>query len=280
VLRTRLIVGTVMAVGAVGVLAFDFGPEYPGLHLLSLLLGVFATTELRRLIPEDSRPVNACVLIGVYVVLWSNWHCISPYKSNYGQLTTWMPVLAALVASVLTVTLYEIRMYKGDGHATARLATTIFVIVYLGLLPSFLIRLRWLPDDRAGVALLLAIFVPKCGDIGAYFTGRLFGRTPFAPTLSPKKTWEGFAGGMVFAVATAVGLSFAAPVFRYGIPEAIAFGLAVGLAGVFGDLAESMMKRDAMAKDASASVPGFGGVLDVIDSVIFAAPVAYLFLAW
>jgi phosphatidate cytidylyltransferase len=122
--------------------------------------------------------------------------------------------------------------------------------------------------------------VPKCNDIGAFFTGTFLGKHKMTPTLSPKKTWEGFVGGMLSGAAAAVGLSFAAPVFPGGMPEAAAFGLVVGVAGVLGDLAESLIKRDCGTKDASKSIPGFGGVLDVVDSVLFAAPVAYLWFAW
>ena len=100
-----------------------------------------------------------------------------------------------------------------------------------------------------------------------------------APRISPKKTWEGFAGGMLTGAAVAVGLAYLAPAFS-GPLEAAAFGLAVGVAGVLGDLAESLVKRDCQTKDASKSIPGFGGVLDVIDSVLFAAPVAYLWFSW
>ena len=275
-LRTRLIFGPLMAAAACGLLWWDGanGPRYPGLFLLAVALAVLGTRELLSLFPADARPRSCVTVLGVVLVVAANW---------FGPLTTadrpWDFVLFAAAAVVLLALVTEVGSYRGDAAGTSRVAGTALAVVYLGVFPSFLVRLRWLPDDRAGVALLLAIFVPKCCDIGAYFTGRLIGRTPMAPLLSPKKTWEGFAGGMLFAVGTAVGLSFAGPVFRLGLSEAVAFGLAVGVSGVVGDLAESLMKRDARAKDASAAVPGFGGVLDVIDSVIFAAPVAHLFLA-
>jgi phosphatidate cytidylyltransferase len=99
------------------------------------------------------------------------------------------------------------------------------------------------------------------------------------PILSPKKTWEGAAGGLLASVLVAVGLSFAGPLFRHGVGEAVAFGAVVCVAGVLGDLAESLVKRDCEAKDAANSIPGFGGLLDVIDSVLFAAPVAYLWFS-
>ena len=123
---------------------------------------------------------------------------------------------------------------------------------------------------------MLAIFVPKCCDIGAYFTGRLFGKHRMAPVLSPKKTWEGFAGGVVASLLMAVVLNRLAPALRDDW-LALGFGATVGVLGVLGDLAESLIKRDCQQKDASQVMPGFGGVLDVVDSIVFTAPVAY---AW
>jgi phosphatidate cytidylyltransferase len=154
---------------------------------------------------------------------------------------------------------------------------------YLGLLPSFLVQLRWLdaatttPRD-ARAALALAIFIPKCCDIGAYFTGRLLGRHPMSPLLSPKKTWEGLMGGLLLSATVAVAMNRSLSVVPGGDVSAAAFGLVVGGVGALGDLAESLIKRDCRRKDASNVMPGFGGVLDVIDSIVFAAPVAYYWL--
>jgi phosphatidate cytidylyltransferase len=122
--------------------------------------------------------------------------------------------------------------------------------------------------------------VPKCGDIGAYFTGRLLGRHRMTPVLSPKKTWEGAAGGLAAAVLAAIGIDRLGPEagLRGDWVREVLFGLSLGVAGMFGDLAESLIKRDCRQKDASHVVPGFGGVLDVVDAVLFAAPVAYWWL--
>jgi phosphatidate cytidylyltransferase len=167
--------------------------------------------------------------------------------------------------------------YREPGTAITRLALTTFVFVYLGLLGSVFAQIRWLGDPiRTSLMLALTIFAPKAGDIGAFFTGTFLGKHKMTPILSPKKTWEGFAGGLIAAALMAVGLSYFGDVFRRGIVEAAAFGIVVGIVGVLGDLAESLIKRDGQAKDASQSIPGFGGLLDVVDSVLFAAPVAYL----
>jgi phosphatidate cytidylyltransferase len=155
---------------------------------------------------------------------------------------------------------------------------------YLGLLGSFFAKLG-LHFLRVDV-LLLTIFVPKGGDIGAYAFGSLFGRHKMTPLLSPKKTWEGFAGGLLGSVLVAIGIHVLAPTmrigngFRFGYLEAVIFGVIVSVVGILGDLAESLIKRDAGAKDAATSIPGFGGLLDVVDSVLFSAPVVYLWFTF
>jgi phosphatidate cytidylyltransferase len=174
-------------------------------------------------------------------------------------------------------------VYRETGGALARVSLAIFVVVYLGVLASFLVQLRWLPSRegdaaRATHALMLAIFVPKCCDIGAYCTGRLFGRHRMTPLLSPKKTWEGAAGGIGLAMATALFGSWLGARPGGWALKAIGFGVVVGAAGMLGDLAESLIKREGQKKDASGAVPGFGGVLDVVDSLLFSSPAAYLWL--
>ncbi|MHC4520983.1 MAG: phosphatidate cytidylyltransferase, partial [Planctomycetota bacterium] len=122
---------------------------------------------------------------------------------------------------------------------------------------------------------LMLMFVVKFSDIGAYTFGKLFGRHKFSPRVSPGKTWEGLAGAV--AAATAVSLAFAAAFGTMTPWQALVFGPAFAVIGQMGDLAESMMKRDAQQKDSSNRVPGFGGILDVIDSPLVAAPFGYLF---
>jgi phosphatidate cytidylyltransferase len=160
----------------------------------------------------------------------------------------------------------------------------LLVVSYAGLLPSFLLQLRWLDGGLGSVALALAIFVPKCGDIGAYAMGRLLGKHPMTPLLSPKKTWEGAAGGLAASVLAALVLNLIStfvsgkePLLAW--PSAVLFGVVIGILAMLGDLAESLLKRDCGRKDASTLIPGFGGVLDVLDSVVFSAPVAYLWIA-
>jgi phosphatidate cytidylyltransferase len=119
------------------------------------------------------------------------------------------------------------------------------------------------------------VFVVKSADIGAYTVGTLFGKHKLSPRVSPGKTWEGAGGALLVAVVVA--LAFAAGSGIMSWLWAVAFGLILACVGQAGDLAESMIKRDAGRKDAANKVPGFGGILDILDSPLAAAPLAYLF---
>ena len=130
--------------------------------------------------------------------------------------------------------------------------------------------------DGGPLAFLMFVFVIKSSDIGAYTFGKLFGRHKLAPRVSPGKTWEGLGGAVVFAAL--VSLAFGAVSGIMGVLAAPVFGAIMAVVGQLSDLSESMLKRDAQQKDSSNRVPGFGGILDVIDSPLFAAPCAYLFL--
>ena len=124
-------------------------------------------------------------------------------------------------------------------------------------------------------SLLMAIFVVKSSDIGAYTLGRLIGKHRFAPRISPGKTWEGMLGAVIFAIIVANIFADQGKIMSW--PLATLFGVCFAFIGQMGDLVESMLKRDAQIKDSSGRIPGFGGVLDVLDSPLVAAPFAYLF---
>jgi phosphatidate cytidylyltransferase len=272
------------------VLLFDPGPWYPFLLLLMIFLAVVGSVELHHLLGAAHGLPLWLNGGGVLAVLLANWPA-HLWPSFWGG-DPWLLVVAAFTAVVLIAFLVEMARFQpsaqtteANGGVVIRMALLAWMTAYLGLLPSFLAQLRWL--DGAQVykpvtALALAIFVPKCCDIGAYFTGRLLGRHPMSPILSPKKTWEGLAGGLLLSAGVAVAINRlpSVPALRGGDLSAAGFGLVVGGIGALGDLAESLIKRDCRRKDASRVVPGFGGVLDVVDSIVFAAPVAYCWLRW
>ncbi len=172
-------------------------------------------------------------------------------------------------------------------NAIENIAITMFIIFYAGGLASFMTKLRMEVGEGAGVAaLLFSVFLVKITDAGAYFTGRAWGRHPLVPWLSPKKTWEGFVGGVVVAAVCALTIGHWLHVSdvlhfqeRY-VPHLWALamlGILLGLFSAAGDLCESLIKRDADVKDSGQSLPGLGGVLDVLDSPLLAAPVAWVF---
>jgi phosphatidate cytidylyltransferase len=265
--------GTVLIALAIGVLVIDqkLAPFYPFLLILVLGLAIASCHELLGLLgPERQLPAWLCYT-SVAGLLAASWivQGVNPWP--------WLGSILAIV--ILVAFLREMAVFQEPGGVVMRLALVFWIVGYLGLLPSFLVQLRWLPDpdsvQRGTLALAMTIFVPKMGDTGAYFTGRLFGKHKMAPVLSPKKTWEGATGGMVASVLTAIGINRLGPALAGGLLVEIGFGLSVGIAGLLGDLAESLIKRDCQQKDASQIMPGFGGVLDVVDALLFAAPVAY-----
>jgi phosphatidate cytidylyltransferase len=280
-LRTRLVIGALLIALAVGVLVLDQGlaPWYPFLFILLLILALAACLELLSLLDPVRRPPVWLCCMSVVVLVVMNW------LAHLFEWDPWQAIAGTFAAIVLAAFGVEMAAFREPGGSVARIALAVWIAAYLGLLSCFFAQLRWLggaaPEGKASrgtLALALAIFVPKCCDIGAYFTGRFLGRHPMAPVLSPKKTREGAAGGLAASVLATAGIEQLGPVLRGGAWATVGFGLTVGLAGLLGDLAESLIKRDCGRKDASQAVPGFGGVLDVVDSILFAAPVAYCWL--
>jgi len=159
-------------------------------------------------------------------------------------------------------------------------AATVFAVLYGGALLGTVVGLRMMPPEDLGrLRLVFLLAVVMVGDAGAYIVGRAFGKTPLAPVLSPKKTVEGLVGGIGFSVATAVFLRQTA-LTDLALATAVGLGLSMALLGVVGDLFESLLKRSAGIKDTSSLLPGHGGVLDRIDSLLFAAPFLFLYVKW
>ncbi len=160
-------------------------------------------------------------------------------------------------------------------EALSGLATTLFGLAYIGGLLSYLFYLRAFKGEDGAWLILFLILVTKMGDVGAFAIGRLMGRNTLMARISPRKTIEGFIGGALVSAATA---SLAHPLvgrFHQSLPLGFLVGLFLGLCGQLGDLAESLIKRDCQVKDSGQWLPGLGGVLDVLDSLLFTAPLFY-----
>jgi phosphatidate cytidylyltransferase len=170
------------------------------------------------------------------------------------------------------------RMFSGTEGYVRDISAGIFAAAYLGLLGATVAAM--LAPSDGGKRVLTFIILTICTDIGGYFAGITLGRTgahKLAPAISPKKTWEGFAGS---ALASIVAGAILLPALLHGHWwQGVVIGAAAVVAAVFGDLAESMIKRDLSIKDMGTLLPGHGGILDRIDSLLFCAPVVWLLLA-
>ncbi|MFP4501416.1 MAG: phosphatidate cytidylyltransferase [Candidatus Hydrogenedentota bacterium] len=191
------------------------------------------------------------------------------------------PVRISDVFLVGVLALGILHVWRGK-HTLAGFGVSVLGLVYGGLFPAHFIMLHQHTFGPGNVTLLLAVVI--LSDTGAYFIGKTFGRHKFAPQVSPKKTWEGAAGGLVCGVlcaAVVYGLSRALPwdAFpAFTLPVYLSIGAALAVVSQMGDLVESMLKRDAGVKDAGALFPGHGGVLDRCDGFLFAGPALYYML--
>jgi phosphatidate cytidylyltransferase len=303
-LRNRLIFGSLMLVGLLALLYFDykieqwtgpsptreawvagpggrFGLSGVGVLILMMSLLPLAMPELANLFTaEKVSPYRSISLTG------SGLLTLHAFFTQFGWF---QPVAASTFAFVIVFVMITTALRRAWGRHTheaiTHMAGTVLSVLYLGGLAWFLMALRVKHSidparfQGSTAAVVMILLVVKFTDIGAYFGGRLLGRNKLIPWLSPGKTWEGFACGV--ATAAVVGLICVrlAPESLQTIRwtgKALAFGAIIGAIGQAGDLLESLMKRDAEVKDSGRLIPGFGGVLDVIDSPLLAAPFAYL----
>jgi phosphatidate cytidylyltransferase len=185
------------------------------------------------------------------------------------------PLLPLAALAVLTpVVAFWLR---ADAEAMLRTSTsTLFPVMTVGLTLGYMVALRSVPGETGPDLMLLAVVCVTFSDTGAFYVGSSVGRHRMAPRLSPKKSWEGAIGGL----AAAVGGGLLAHFWFFqslSLFHAIVLGLLLGSAAILGDLAESMVKRATGAKDSSRLLPGHGGLMDRLDSMMFASPALYYY---
>lgn len=181
--------------------------------------------------------------------------------------------LLFIVLTLIFLIMMQFKRRENSG-VIVDISTTLFGILYVSWFLSFLIKIRSFPD---GVGLLgLVLLVTKLGDIGAYLIGTRFGRTPLLPRVSPKKSVEGAVGGLVFSV---LGALVAKEFTDFSYTHLLFIGIILGVLGQLGDLSESLIKRDCQVKDSGNILPGMGGILDEVDSLLFTAPAFYFYLS-
>lgn len=191
--------------------------------------------------------------------------------------------IAILLCAVPVLGVAQIRRYTNeDKSSLAPLAATVFGIIYVAMLLNVLQKIRYFSGLEGHWWLMFFIVVSKMSDTGAYCTGQLIGRTKMIPRVSPGKTWEGFAGGIAFSVVAAwMFLHFAGEHFgAMSLMHALILGVMLGVGSVLGDLVESLFKRESDIKDSGSFFPGVGGILDILDSLLFNAPLMYLYLKY
>ena len=265
---TRIITG--LAYGGVVLGAVWFGRYTTGL-VFGLMAG-FAAAEFYALERRESRLPNEAFGVAAAGIM--------PIAAGLWGMAGLSSVVTGLIAAALAWHVLFLRV------RTADTAVTVFGALYTGFLLSYLVLV--IDVYSAGRVLALAIVLSVwANDTLAYFVGSLLGRHKMAPKISPKKSWEGFLAGLAGTVVVWVLVPTALPkVFPHlpatglDLPWAIATGLAVSLAVVIGDLVESRIKREAGVKDSGHSLPGHGGFLDRLDSLILVCLAAYWMLWW
>jgi phosphatidate cytidylyltransferase len=291
-LKARVITGISFALVVASVLFF-----LPAWAHLILLFAVFAIAQLefcgmvqRKGHRYEMVPTTLC---GVAYLLLSAaespvFYSRYPIVQTLGRLDMSAVVLCFTPAILLV---------RGVFRRKADLAMETFALSYAGfwyvaVLLGFMVRIafEWktVPGETnytGRLGLLLFIAIVKAGDIGAYFIGMRFGRRRLIPEISPKKSVEGFWGGYLFGLGASLLIWLLARAFdggmlgemRYPLVHAIILPFILVTAGVLGDLSESLIKRSVDVKDSSGRFPGMGGILDILDSLLFAAPVAYVY---
>jgi phosphatidate cytidylyltransferase len=171
-------------------------------------------------------------------------------------------------------------MSKSNPEAITAISTTLFGLMYVPWLLNFIQKINFYPEIEGRFFVLHFILVTKFSDLGAYVTGSLFGKHKMIPRISPGKTWEGFAGAIVVSTLVSVGYAALAGdrMPNMTLPHAIVLGIILSSTAVIGDLIESLFKREAGVKDSGRLFPGIGGILDLMDSLLFNAPLMYLYV--
>jgi len=268
---TRVWSGAALVVIAVAVVWFAPAPLF---FVVAEVLLLLAFIEYSRLSSAVGYPLPAVVSgaatllasIGVTSTRWIGGTIVG----------TAVALDAILMSAFVALAALSLTTWRGDRDALGRVSASVFPMLYLGLPIGALIAIRAMRGPASLFLLMLTVMV---SDTAQYYSGRMFGRRPLAPAISPKKTIEGAVGGFVF------GMLFMGVAGHWWLPDVSwplrsLLGAALVALGIAGDLFESMLKRSAGVKDSSALIPGHGGVLDRIDALLFAAPIYYVVLKY
>ncbi|NQT00040.1 MAG: phosphatidate cytidylyltransferase [Candidatus Omnitrophica bacterium] len=259
---TSLIVTATVAV------ALFTGPAWVFAALVAIFI-ILGLNEFFLLIESKQIGVNRKlgITLGLVVALATYFD----YKIPADWFFLFIPAICLII--------FIVQFTKRDNRAVLSISTILFGLVYIAWFLSFLIRIRAMPmgsETFRRFLIVYLILVTKSGDIGAYIIGTRFGRRSLIPRISPKKTAEGAFGGLMLSILVSLlSVSFLP---GFSLVHLFVLGLSLGVLAQVGDLSESLIKRDCEVKDSGKTLPGLGGVLDAIDSLLFTAPVFYFYM--
>lgn len=273
-LKQRLLMSSISILGLFFCIYYSYTDYFkPVFILLNTGIASLALLEYYRLTQNKGfQPLIpfgiGSSIIYVIAVGWSLHH------THLGPLPAFI-----LLGSFL---LFFLQFFKQQNAPLGNLAITVFGIIYLTIPLSYGVRINYFfsPDavEDGRVCLAYVLLVSKMSDVGAYFVGKILGKIKLAPLISPKKTIEGALGGLGASLLASLFFTLVFPhSFPLTIGQSFWLGLLIGILAQLGDLAESVLKRDAGVKD-SSHLPGFGGILDMVDSLVFTLPLMYLML--
>lgn len=278
-LKQRLIVSSLATIILFMAIWLSAYPFFKPIFTL-LIAGVVGTAVWEFYQIAKSKGSQPPIILGI--ALSTFYILANAVSTQYAETT-------AIHEIALTVILLSCFLYffvKGE-NPLLNIAITLFGIVYLTIPLSCTININYFFSKTGGQDGRLWFFylvgVTKMTDIGGYFCGKLFGKHKLAPYISPKKTWEGTFGGLLGALGFSLAFAFSIQIFdlttsfSLTLLQSAWLGIILGMIAQIGDLSESLLKRDAGVKD-SNHLPGLGGMLDIVDSLVFAAPIVYIFL--
>jgi phosphatidate cytidylyltransferase len=258
---------------------------FSGWDLGSLLLisffGLAGQWEFYKAQEEKGHKVfkQSGLLCGALIFAITGYFLIlNPAKSGFVHFGVELVLVFALLGALIRLVVVP----ETHREPIITAALTLFGLLYVPFLFNFVTLLALSPGDphQNRFLLIYLLAVTKFSDVGAYIIGSLIGKHKMIPRVSPGKTWEGFAGAILTSLAFSIVLThfMGGRVPAISFADSIILGLLLPLVSVVGDLAESVVKRDASIKDSGRTIPGIGGALDLIDSILFTAPVLYFYL--
>jgi phosphatidate cytidylyltransferase len=269
VLKTRIILGAAMLIAFCGIIYIDYAFDSDiGIGILGMLAGGICLFEFYNIVEKKGfAPFKLSGIIGGIIVFLGLW-----FSTHEDGLR---PIFSFILFPIVFWLFFVQALKRGIDDTIKNISVTVFGIIYIYFFLSFIMPIRHMHDGLN--VILIVLLLTKGGDIGGYLFGRKFGRHKFS-SFSPNKTIEGASFALFCSVLIAVGLNALPGMRVMPLYLIVPFGLLVGASGIIGDLIESIIKRDMAVKDSSSTIPAFGGILDILDSLLISIPVAYFFL--